>query len=230
MEKLNNIPHKFLFYVGFFIVLIFLSLSYWQFTSYQNDKITLNEFKNNNISSSISISDLYSNNDENVFEFKKVLIKNSKNFTKIRDWYLRSRVNNGQNGYHLITLYKENNNDKYLLVNNGWVPLDKNVNKTFPVEEILFVGRLVKYDQQSFGQDDISKSDDLFRIDKDFMESESNVILPNYYLTLTEACGVGVECINLEEPYDAPHLSYALQWLFFASCLIIVILRKNRII
>ena len=53
MEKLNNLPHKFLFYVGFFIVLIFLSLSYWQFTSFQDDKITLNEFKNNNISSSI---------------------------------------------------------------------------------------------------------------------------------------------------------------------------------
>ena len=83
MEKLNNIPHKFLFYVGFFIVLIFLSLSYWQFTSFQDDKITLNEFKNNNISSSISISDLYSNNNENVFEFNKVVIKNSKNFTKI---------------------------------------------------------------------------------------------------------------------------------------------------
>ena len=48
MEKLNKIPHKFLFYFGLFIVLIFLSLSYWQFTSFQNDKITLNEFKNNN--------------------------------------------------------------------------------------------------------------------------------------------------------------------------------------
>jgi Uncharacterized conserved protein len=189
MEKLNNIPHKFLFYVGFFIVLIFLSLSYWQFTSFQDDKITLNEFKNNNISSSISISDLYSNNNENVFEFNKVVIKNSKNFTKISDWYLRSRVNNGQNGFHLITLYKESNNDKYLLVNNGWVPLDKNVNKTFPKEEILFVGRLMKYDQQTFGQDDISNSEYLFRIDKDFIESETNVILPNYYLTLTEACG-----------------------------------------
>ena len=127
-------------------------------------------------------------------------------------------------------MYKESNNDKYLLVNNGWVPLDKNVNKTFPNEEILFIGRLMKYDQQTFGQDDISNSEYLFRIDKDFIESETNVILPNYYLTLTEACGGGVECINLEEPYDAPHLSYALQWLFFASCLIIVILRKNRII
>ena len=230
MGKLSKLPHKFLFYLGFFIVFIFLILSYWQFTSFQNDKVTLNEFKNNNIPSSISLSDLYSNNDENVFEFNKVVIKNSKNFTKIRDWYLRSRVNNGQNGFHLITLYKESNNDNHLLVNNGWVPLDKNVNKTFPEEEILFAGRLMKYDQQTFGQDDISNSEYLFRIDKEFIESELNVILPNYYLTLTEACGGGVVCVILEEPYNAPHLSYAIQWLFFASCLIIVILRKNRLI
>ena len=55
-------------------------------------------------------------------------------------------------------------------MNNGWVPLDKNVNKTLSEEEILFVGRLMKYDQQSFGQDDISNSEYLFRIDKDFIE------------------------------------------------------------
>ena len=219
-----------LFYLGFFVVVIFLSLSYWQFTSFQKDKVTLNEFKINNLSTSISISDLYSNNDTNVFEFNKIEITNIDNLLKIRNWFLRSRVNNGQNGYHLITLYKDSNNDKYLLVNNGWVPLDKNANKTFPEQEILFVGRLMKYDQQFFGQDDISNSEYLFRIDKNFIESETNVLLPNYYLSLTEACGGGVECINLEEPYDAPHLSYALQWLFFASCLIIVILRKNRII
>ncbi len=230
MDKLSKIPHKMLFYFGFFIVIIFLSLSYWQYTSFQQDKVTLNEFKNNNLTTSITISELYLNNDDNVFEFNKVGITNNKDLTKIREWYLRSRVNSGQNGYHLITLYKESNNDKYLLVNNGWVPLDKNINKTFPDEDILFVGRLMNYDQQSFGQDDIPNSEYLFRIDKDFIESEANVSLPNYYLTLTEACGSGVECINLEEPYDAPHLSYALQWLFFASCLIIVILRKNKLI
>ncbi len=230
MDKLSKIPHKLLFYLGFLTVLFFLSLAYWQFTSFQNDKVKLNEFSNNNFSTPISISDLYSNYDDNVFEFNLVEITNIENLKKIRYWYLRSRVNNGQNGYHLITLYKEYNNGNYLLVNNGWVPLDKNANITFPDQEILFVGRLMKYDQQSFGQDDIPNSEYLFRIDKNFIENETNVILPNYYLTLTEACGVGIKCINLEEPYDAPHLSYALQWLFFASCLIIVILRKNKLI
>ncbi len=230
MEKLRNIPHKMLFYFGFLIVVIFLILSFWQFNSFQKDKSTLNEFKNNNLTTSISISDVYSSENNNIFEFNKVSIKNQKNLTKIRNWYLRSRVNNGENGYNLITLYKENNNEKYLLVNNGWVPLDKNKNNTLLNEEIVFVGRLMSYDEQSFGQDDIPSSEYLFRIDKNFIESETKIILPNYYLTLTEECGDGVKCIDLEVPYSAPHLSYALQWLFFASCLIIVILRKNRLI
>ena len=139
-------------------------------------------------------------------------------------------MNNGVNGYHLIDLYKDKDTDNHLIVNNGWIPLDKNENKSFSNQEIVFVGRLIKYDQQSFGQDDIPNSEYLFRIDKNFIENEVNVILPNYYLTLTETCGSGVECINLEEPYDAPHLSYALQWLFFALCLIVVIFRKNNLI
>ena len=59
---------------------------------------------------------------------------------------------------------------------------------------------------------------------------EKNIALQKYYMTLTEACGINIECINITEPYEAPHLSYAFQWLFFAICLSIVILRKNKLI
>ena len=73
-------------------------------------------------------------------------------------------------------------------------------------------------------------SEYLFRIDKDFIESETNVMLPNKYIVLIDSCGSGGECINLEEPYDAPHLSYAFQWAFFAICLSIVVLRRINLI
>ena len=43
-----------------------------------------------------------------------------------------------------------------------------------------------------------------------------NVKLPEYYLVLTENCGMKIECIDITQPYDAPHLSYSFQWLFFA--------------
>jgi len=229
LEKLNNLPHKNLFYFGIIVVLIFLSLSYWQLTRYQEDKSIMESIESKDNVNKISVTEL--NDINNYFEeFTKIELKdNLENISLLRTWYLRSRVHNGENGYHLINLYKTNLN-QFFLVNNGWVPLDKNVDTSLKYQTSNFKGRLLDYDVQGVGQDDIPDSEYLFRIDKDFIESETNAILPNYYLTLTEACGGGVECINLEEPYDAPHLSYALQWLFFAACLIIVILRKNRLI
>ena len=163
-------------------------------------------------------------------EFTKIELKdNLENISLLRTWYLRSRVHNGENGYHLISLYKTNLN-QFFLVNNGWVPLDKNADSSFIYQTLNFKGRLLDYDVQGVGQDDIPDSEYLFRIDKDFIESETNVMLPNKYIVLTDSCGSGVECINLEEPYDAPHLSYAFQWAFFAICLSIVVLRRNNLI
>ena len=229
MEKLNNLPHKNLFYFGIIVVLIFLSLSYWQLTRYQEDKSIMESIESKDNVNKISVSEL--NDINNYFEeFTKIELKdNLENISLLRTWYLRSRVHNGENGYHLISLYKTNLN-QFFLVNNGWVPLDKNADSSFIYQTLNFKGRLLDYDVQGVGQDDIPDSEYLFRIDKDFIESETNVILPNKYIVLIDSCGSGVECINLEEPYDAPHLSYAFQWAFFAICLSIVVLRRNNLI
>tara|TARA_B100001778_G_C18572231_1_gene623201 strand:+ start:475 stop:828 length:354 start_codon:yes stop_codon:yes gene_type:complete len=117
-----------------------------------------------------------------------------------------------------------------MVVNRGWVPLNFAIDSIDKLENLKYIGKLMSYDIQTIGQDDISDSNYLFRIDKFFIESEKNIPLQVFYLTLTEECGMNVECINLNEPYDAPHLSYAFQWLFFAICLTIVILRKNKLI
>ncbi len=229
MEKLNNLPHKNLFYFGIIVVLIFLSLSYWQLTRYQEDKSIMESIESKDNVNIISVSEL--NDINNYFEeFTKIELKdNLENISLLRTWYLRSRVHNGENGYHLISLYKTNLN-QFFLVNNGWVPLDKNADSSFMYQTLNFKGRLLDYDVQGVGQDDIPDSEYLFRIDKDFIESETNVMLPNKYIVLIDSCGSGVECINLKEPYDAPHLSYALQWAFFAICLSIVVLRRNNLI
>ena len=160
---------------------------------------------------------------------KILLTENLENIDLVRTWYLRSRVHNGENGYHLVSLYGTEL-EEYFLVNNGWVPLNKNADKTFLYKNPNFKGRLLNYDIQGVGQDDIPDSDYLFRIDKSFIESETGVDLPEFYIVLIDDCGSGVECINLEEPYDAPHLSYAFQWAFFALCLTIVVLRKNNLL
>ncbi len=230
MEKLSNLKHKFLFYFGFLVVILFISLSVWQFSSYLQDKETIKKLIDTENPIPVTISDLYTNNQEIIFEYNNVQLIDGAELDIVKTWYLRSRVHNGENGYHLVTLYKHNISKFNILVKNGWIPLDKNIDKTFLNKDILFIGRLVKYDTQTFGQDDIPNSEYLFRVDKEFIENETQANLPNFYITLTKSCGSGVECINLTDPYDAPHLSYSFQWLFFALCLIIVIFRKNKII
>ena len=220
IDKIKEIPHKNLFFLGFTIVVIFLSLSYWQLNSYYDDKSNLQKLTTNTVET-IQIVDI------NLFnEFDNVII-NDVNVTKT--WLLRSRVHNGNSGFNRIDLIKDAQNN-YLIVNRGWVPLDYKIENNSNEMELTLIGKLITYDIQTFGQDDILNSDFIFRVDREFLENSTGKKLPNYYLILTDSCGVNIECINLEEPYEAPHLSYAFQWLFFALCLTIVILRKNKFI
>ena len=222
MGKLKKLPYKVLFYLGFFIVIIFIALSYWQLSSHYDDKNNLENISKYETLLKVSISDI-----NNLSEFQYVQIDDT--ITIKHSWLLRSRINNGQNGYNRIDLVVDARSN-YMVVNRGWVPLNFAIDSIDKLENLKYIGKLMSYDIQTIGQDDISESNYLFRIDKFFIESEKNIPLQIFYLTLTEECGMNVECINLNEPYDAPHLSYAFQWLFFAICLTIVILRKNELI
>ena len=221
MVKLNNIPYKGLFYLGFITVVLFIGLGYWQLTSHYEDKSNLEKLTKTTSTESISLKDI-----EQLNEFDDVSIDN---VTVERSWLLRSRVHNGQSGYNKIDLIKDNQSN-YMIVNSGWVPLDFEIVKETIFTASKITGKLSSYDTQTFGQDDIVNSEYLFRIDKVFLEESTGKNLPKYYLTLTENCGINIECIDITEPYNAPHLSYAFQWLFFAFCLAIVILRKNKLI
>lgn len=222
MGKLEKLPFKVLFYLGFIIVIIFLGLSYWQISSHYDDANNLESLTQYENLLEVSISDV-----NNLSEFQYIQIDET---TSLLDtWLLRSRVHNGQNGYNRIDLISDNYSN-YMIVNRGWVPLDFNLDSIDKFEDFKYIGKLMTYDTQTIGQDDISQSNYLFRVDKLFIENEKNIALQKYYITLTEECGNNIECINLTEPYDAPHLSYAFQWLFFAICLSIVILRKNKLI
>ena len=222
MGKLEKLPFKVLFYLGFIIVIIFLGLSYWQISSHYDDANNLESLTQYENLLEVSISDV-----NNLSEFQYIQIDETTSL--LNTWLLRSRVHNGQNGYNRIDLISDNNSN-YMIVNRGWVPLDFNLDSIDKFEDIKYIGKLMTYDTQTIGQDDIPQSNYLFRVDKLFIENEKNIALQKYYITLTEECGNNIECINLTEPYDAPHLSYAFQWLFFAICLSIVILRKNKLI
>ena len=222
MDKLRKLPFKVLFYLGFFIVIIFLGLSYWQLSSHYDDSNNLEKLTKYENILEVSISDVNS-----LSEYQYIQI--DADISLLHTWLLRSRVHNGQNGYNRIDLISDSYSN-YMVVNRGWVPLDFDLDSIDKYEQFKYIGKLMSYNTQTIGQDDIPQSDYLFRIDKSFIENDKNISLQKYYLTLTEECGNSIECINLTDPYDAPHLSYAFQWLFFAICLTIVILRKNKLI
>jgi len=222
LDKLRRLPYKFLFYFGITVVFIFLGLSYWQFNSYREDKSNLESLLDNSNKYVIELSEV-----NNYKQFDTITIYESLAIEKT--WFLRSRVLNGQSGYNLINLVT-NNNGNTLIVNRGWVPIESTIDQFVEQKYSDYTGKLLFYNEQTVGQDDIVGSDFLFRIDKSFIEREMNVKLPKYYLVLTENCGLKIECIDITQPYDAPHLSYSFQWLFFAICLTIVIFRKNNLI
>tara|TARA_B100001142_G_scaffold268660_1_gene273903 strand:+ start:1677 stop:2345 length:669 start_codon:yes stop_codon:yes gene_type:complete len=222
LDKLRKLPFKVLFYLGFLIVIIFLGLSYWQLTSHYDDTNNLEKLTKYENILEVSITDVNSLSEYQYIKFHE-------DISLLHTWLLRSRVHNGQNGYNRIDLISDSYSN-YMVVNRGWVPLDFDLDSIDKYEQSKYIGKLMSYNTQTIGQDDIPQSDYLFRIDKSFIENDKNITLQKYYLTLTEECGINIECINLTEPYDAPHLSYAFQWLFFAICLTIVILRKNKLI
>jgi cytochrome oxidase assembly protein ShyY1 len=222
LDKLRSLPYKFLFYFGITVVFIFLGLSYWQLNSYREDKSNLESLLDNSNKYVIELSEV-----NNYKQFDTITIYES--LTIEKTWFLRSRVLNGQSGYNLINLVT-NNDGNSLIVNRGWVPIESTLDQFVEKKYSDYTGKLLFYNEQTVGQDDIVGSDFLFRIDKSFLESEMNVKLPEYYLVLTENCGMKIECIDITQPYDAPHLSYSFQWLFFAICLTIVIFRKNKLI
>ena len=222
MDKLRRLPYKFLFYFGITVVFIFLGLSYWQLNSYREDKSNLESLMDNSNKYVIELSEV-----NNYKQFDTITIYESLEIEKT--WFLRSRVLNGQSGYNLIHLVT-NNDGNTLIVNRGWVPIESTIDQFVEQKYSDYTGKLLFYNEQTVGQDDIVGSDFLFRIDKSFIESEMNVKLPEYYLVLTENCGMKIQCVDITQPYDAPHLSYSFQWLFFAICLTIVIFRKNKLI
>jgi cytochrome oxidase assembly protein ShyY1 len=222
LDKLKQLPYKFLFYLGIIVVFIFLGLSYWQLNSYREDKSNLESLLDNSNKYIIELSEV-----NNYKQFDTITIYEPLVIEKT--WFLRSRVLNGQSGYNLIHLVT-NSDKNSLIVNRGWVPIESTIEQFAEQKYTYYTGKLLFYNEQTIGQDDIAGSDYLFRIDKTFIENEINLKLPEYYLVLTENCGMKIECIDITQPYDAPHLSYSFQWLFFAICLTIVIFRKNKLI
>ena len=88
LNRLNNLPNKYLFYFGLIFVFIFISLSYWQFTSYLEERELSAQISYPQEPTEVLISQINTSN-----EFSLITTQGKLQFVK--SWLLRSRVNNG---------------------------------------------------------------------------------------------------------------------------------------
>ena len=88
MGKLEKLPFKVLFYLGFFIVIIFIGLSYWQLSSHYEDQNNLENLTKYDNLLEVSVSDI-----DNLSEFQYIQLDET--VSLIHSWLLRSRVHNG---------------------------------------------------------------------------------------------------------------------------------------
>ena len=112
-------------------------LSFWQFNRYQNNvSLTYDEVNQDLISIdeiNLTPSDTY--------------IKLNGSFNLIDYYKLRSRVYNGESGYHIVAIYKDQDNI-HLTVNHGWIPLE-DINFKIGNFRYGFQGFLLNYDIKS---------------------------------------------------------------------------------
>lgn len=140
---------------------------------------------------------------------------------------LRSRSYRGRAGHHLLTPLLTAGGTA-LIVDRGWVPLGidrPRLDATAPpAGKVRVEGVLLRSEPKGFlGISDPPEGhvDSLSRVDlKRLGEQLDYPIYPVYARLLGQDPGNpgGIpEPVEVPQPDDGPHLSYALQWLFFAS-------------
>lgn len=154
---------------------------------------------------------------------------------------LRSRSLDGQPGHHLLTPLLTDSGTA-LIVDRGWIPLSidqPGTDRTAPPAGTVEVsGLLLKSEEKGFlglADPPAGHVDSLPRADLGRLEEQLPYPAFPLYLRLQDQQpanpGELPQPAPVPPPDDGPHLSYALQWLFFAIAAAVVyagLIRKER--
>ncbi|MEX2586471.1 MAG: SURF1 family protein [Actinomycetota bacterium] len=154
---------------------------------------------------------------------------------------LRSRSQEGRPGHHLLTPLLTGSGTA-LIVDRGWIPMEidePGTAQTAPPEgRVRVAGLLLQSEKKGFlGISDPppGRVSSLPRVDLDRLGEQLPYEVVPLYLRLQDQQppnpGELPEPVPIPEPDDGPHLSYALQWLFFAVAASVAyagLIRKER--
>lgn len=223
------------------IVMTCLALALWQFDRLQNRKADNQRLLAQDQLPVADLNDVFagSGNEAEATAYRR--LKAAGSYDLAEEVLLRSRSLEGRPGHHLLTpLVTESG--KALIVDRGWVPMDveePGEGRTAPPDGRVEVqGRLLLSEEKGFlGLSDPppGRVTSLPRADLDRLSDQLPYPVYPLYLRLQEQRpanpGELPEPAPIPEPDDGPHLSYALQWLFFGfagSVVYVGLIRKER--
>ena len=116
----------------FMLIALLLSLGFWQLGRAEQKKIFFNKQQ---LSAQMVVIKLTEDTDLEKIEYRKVELRGYYDNTK--QYLIDNQIVNGQAGYFVLTPFKIKGMDLSILVNRGWVVLNKNrlILPDIPVEE-----------------------------------------------------------------------------------------------
>lgn len=154
---------------------------------------------------------------------------------------LRSRSFEGRPGHHLLTPLVTDSGTA-LIVDRGWVPLEIEQpslpEAAPPTGTVEVTGVLLASETKGFlglADPPAGHTDSLPRADLDRLADQLPYPIHPLYLRLQNQLPAGSQAlpepVPIPEPDEGPHLSYAVQWLFFGFAATVVyagLIRKER--
>ncbi|HEY6635843.1 MAG TPA: SURF1 family protein [Acidimicrobiia bacterium] len=204
------------------IAAVFVRLGFWQLDRLDERKTTNAIGQERLAAEPVRLPDLLAEagDDLESIEFRRVIVEGT--YDPAREVLIRSQVELGQAGFHVITPLHSDEGWS-VLVNRGWVPLPMD---TPPVEPTPAPGEVrqegwvhLTETRPSLGPEDPPGDVSVFnRVDIGRIgEQVGEVLAPVYVVSLGEGSEVLPVPVNLPDfANEGPHLAYAIQWFGFA--------------
>ncbi len=216
-----------IFYTLFSIaaMICLIRLGFWQL-----DRLEWRRSFNDHYLEQIALPDLILNNDPDSdlllsSEYRKVNVTGTFDFSQ--QVFLQNHVYQNKPGYHVLTPFVIENQDKAILVDRGWISLD-DINQIEEIDQLSssihqFQGVLrLGEEVNSFGSNlDSNENNPDFFLLVNFEQLNKRIsydLLPVYVQLENKIIdGLPYPQEVEVEITEGPHLGYAIQWFFFAG-------------
>jgi surfeit locus 1 family protein len=217
---------------------ILLKLAFWQLDRGEQKQQRLTQIAHYQQFEHMSFANLLKVRED--YEPTGITIKTQGVFATPATWLLDNKVVKGQVGYDVLLAFKPNVDDKWLLVNMGWLKGDY-ANRSILPEVIVPTGNVTleayvkAKDLSAFALSEVSANSQQWpqriqQINFDTLEKQSKLTFYPFMLYAEQSEEFGFT--HHYEPVVMPpekHQAYAVQWFLLALAVLIVFIFASRV-